>query len=101
MALALEIHPFALEGVSLFERRPPHFSTAVYSDHFTQSASLVAVRSTGAAASYFEHGCVVKTLRWLAFEHFGYDPHHYFITDPDAHDHFGFVRQAGREAIIL
>jgi hypothetical protein len=87
------------DGRHPFEERATTLNAYNEGDHFTESAGLVAV--SPACGDYLESGCVVKTLRWVAFEEFSYDPDHYFNADSDAHDQFGFVGRSRRGPIIL
>jgi hypothetical protein len=48
---------------------------------------------------FVEYGCVIKTLRWVAYESFAYDPDHYFADG--SHDQFGFVEHRRFGAIII
>jgi hypothetical protein len=86
------------DGQHAFEGRDLTLNSYDDGDHFTESAGLVAVRSTS-DDDLGQYGCVVKTLRWCAFENFGYDPDRYF--DPGEHDQFGFTCRRGREPIII
>ena len=78
------------DGSHPFEGRDRSLRADDDGDHFTQSAGWVGVR---ADSQFVEHGCVIRTLRWVAFQRFGYDPDHYFAGGP--HDDFGFVRNCG------
>jgi len=80
------------QGDYPFEGRSAPLNALNRGDHFSQSAGIVAVGSGDMASDEMERGCIVKTLRWVAYSKFGYDPDHYFRTDPDAHDYFGFVK---------
>ncbi len=80
----------AYNGALPFEGRVDTLQAHDEGDHFTQAAGLVAVRA--GCEQFINHGSVLKTLRWVAFETFNYDPDHYFVTDAGAHDHFGFLR---------
>ncbi len=55
------------DGRHPFEGRDYTLNAHDQGDHFTESAGLVAVRST-CADDFMRYGCVVKTLRWCAFE---------------------------------
>jgi hypothetical protein len=85
-------------GTHAFEGRERALDTTDDGDHFTQSAGWVAAISTN---DFVDRAPVIKTLRWLAYDRFGYDPDFYFNEDANAHDQFGFVSRPGGEAIIL
>lgn len=65
------------DGKHAFEGRAHTLNSYEDGDHFTESAGLVAVRSA-CDDNLGQYGCVAKTLRWCAFENFGYDPDRYF-----------------------
>lgn len=88
------------DGKHPFEGRDRTLNSYEHGDHFTESAGLVAVRSTS-DDDLGEYGCIIKTLRWSAYETFAHDPDHYIVVDPDSHDQFGFTRRPGQEAIII
>lgn len=88
------------DGRHSFEGRERTLNAYDDGDHFTESAGIVAVRSTS-DDDLGHYGCIIKTLRWRVFKDFNYDPDHYFVLDPDAHDQFGFTCRPGREAIII
>jgi hypothetical protein len=79
-----------------FEGRDTTLNASDEGDHFTQSAGWVAAISDN---TFIGYGCVLKVLRFMAFNKFGYDPDHYFAEA--AHDQFGFVQSHRREPIIL
>jgi hypothetical protein len=58
------------DGKHPFEGRDHTLNAYDSGDHFTESAGLVAVRSTSDEDLGY-YGCVIKTLRWCAFENFG------------------------------
>lgn len=89
------LHPL-YDGSHAFEGRDRSLCASDDGDHFTQSAGWVGVRIDN---EFVEYGCVIKTLRWVAFEAFSYDPDRYFAES--GHDQFGFVQHPGREPIIL
>jgi hypothetical protein len=88
------------EGKHAFEGRDHTLNSYDDGDHFTESAGLVAVRST-CDDDFGRYGCIITTLRWCVFDAFNYDPDHYFVPDPGAHDQFGFTCRPGREPIII